>query len=93
VGATVEIDPALCIGCASCANNCPYDTIVMTETGEVWPDDALPERLRGQTRFVAQKCDLCHTRPDGPACVKSCPNECAIRVGSVKEFQDLLGKG
>jgi Fe-S-cluster-containing dehydrogenase component/CRP-like cAMP-binding protein len=92
VGATVEIDPALCIGCASCANNCPYDSIVMEDTGTVWGPEAVPERLRGQPRLLAQKCDLCHTRADGPACVKSCPNECATRVSSVDEFRALLRK-
>jgi Fe-S-cluster-containing hydrogenase component 2 len=88
----VEIDPALCIGCASCANNCPYDTILMEDTGTLWPADTPSERLRGQPRLLAQKCDLCHTRADGPACVKSCPNECATRVGSVEEFRALLRK-
>ncbi len=92
VGDVVEIDPKICIGCATCSNNCPYDAIVMHETGEVWPQNAIPEGLRGQDRQLATKCDLCYKDPAGPACVRSCPHGCAVRVGSVEEFQQLIWK-
>ncbi len=90
VGDVVAIDDNLCIGCSNCANKCPYDAIVMHETGTTWPDTALPEWLRGRARKVASKCDLCHTSEAGPACVNSCPHSCAFRVSSVEEFQELL---
>jgi CRP-like cAMP-binding protein/Fe-S-cluster-containing dehydrogenase component len=90
VGEVVAIDDMLCIGCGTCADNCPYDAIVMHDTGETWPDHAVPERLRGEQRFVASKCDLCYTSEAGPACVSSCPHACAFRVGSVEEFDALL---
>lgn len=90
VGAVVEVDESICIGCGSCARSCPYDAIVMHETGETWPDDMIPEGLRGRDRLVASKCDLCFTRSGGPACVESCPNGCAYRVGSLEEFEGLL---
>lgn len=92
VGEVIAIEDTLCIGCGSCADNCPYDAIVMHDTGTVWPDHALPERLRGAERFVASKCDLCHSSEEGPACVNSCPHSCAFRIGSVEEF-DLLLRG
>jgi Fe-S-cluster-containing dehydrogenase component len=92
VGAVVEISEPLCIGCSACAGNCPYDAIVMQETGDAWPADAVPEGLRGKPRKFASKCDLCHTSPQGPACVRNCPNECAYRVGSLEEFRALLSK-
>lgn len=92
VGEVIAIEDTLCIGCGSCADNCPYDAIVMHDTGTVWPDHALPERLRGAERFVASKCDLCHSSDAGPACVNSCPHSCAFRIGSVEEF-DLLLRG
>ncbi len=92
VGDVVAIEDSLCIGCSSCANNCPYDAIVMHETGEVWPADMIPEGLRGKERLLASKCDLCYTDPAGPACVRSCPHGCAIRVGDVQEFKNLLWK-
>jgi Fe-S-cluster-containing dehydrogenase component len=91
-GEVVEIVDHLCIGCQACANNCPYDAIVMHETGEVWPNNMIPEMLRGKPRLLASKCDLCYKTNHGPACVNNCPHGCALRVGSVQEFQKLLVK-
>lgn len=90
VGDVVEIEPSICIGCGACAENCPYDAIVMHDLGEVWPSNALPERLRGEPRAVATKCDLCYKSAAGPACVSSCPHGCAHRVESLDEFDALL---
>jgi len=90
VGDVVEIDDKLCIGCHTCANNCPYDAITMLSTGETWPADAIPEGFRGKEKELASKCDLCYTDPAGPACVRSCPHGCATRVGNVAEFRSLL---
>ena len=93
VGHVVEIKDDLCIGCKACANNCPYDAIIMHETGERWPEDTLPEALRGQPRLLASKCDLCYQTNHQPACVSNCPHGCAVRIGSMKEFQKLLTIG
>ena len=90
VGDVVAIDDNLCIGCQSCANNCPYDAITMYETGEVWPANMIPEGLRGKDRLLATKCDLCYQSSTGPACVRNCPHGCAFRIGSLDEFQKLL---
>jgi Fe-S-cluster-containing hydrogenase component 2 len=90
VAEVVAVDDNLCIGCGTCAENCPYDAIVMHETGETWPDHALPERLRGEARLVASKCDLCYQSEAGPACVTSCPHSCAFRISSLDEFEALL---
>ena len=90
VGDVVEIDDNLCIGCENCSRKCPYDAIVMHETGETWPSNTFPSHLQGKTRKVASKCDLCHTSDAGPACVNNCPHSCAFRVGSIDDFQQLL---
>ena len=90
VGDVVAIDDKLCIGCHTCANNCPYDAITMIDTGEIWPADAIPEGFRGKEKELASKCDLCYTDPAGPACVRSCPHACATRVENVTEFRSLL---
>lgn len=92
VGDVVEIDEDVCIGCSTCFRNCPYDAIVMWETNETWPEDMVPEGLRGKARQSASKCDLCHETGHGPACVINCPQGCAYRVGSLEEFRDLLGR-
>ncbi len=90
IGEVVWVDDTLCIGCSNCANKCPYDAIVMHETGETWGDNVLPEYLRGRERKVASKCDLCFEAESGPACVNNCPHSCAFRVGSIEDFQQLL---
>lgn len=93
VGDVVEIKETICIGCGTCSSNCPYDAIVMHDTGSVWPDNALPKALRGTPRQVASKCDLCHTSSAGPACVRNCPQGCAFRVGSLEAFAQLQATG
>ncbi|MDH3223787.1 MAG: cyclic nucleotide-binding domain-containing protein [Gemmatimonadota bacterium] len=90
VGSVVAIDDDLCIGCGTCASNCPYDAIVMHDTETAWSATAQPARLRGEPRLVASKCDLCHASEAGPACVASCPHACAYRVEDVGEFDALL---
>ncbi|MEZ6186086.1 MAG: cyclic nucleotide-binding domain-containing protein [Planctomycetota bacterium] len=52
----IRIEDSTCIGCATCANNCPYDSIRMVGAEE-------------QQR--ATKCDLCYEGA-GPACVAAC---------------------
>ena len=92
IDAVVEVTEEICIGCGRCGQNCPYDAIVMHETGETWPDDMLPSNLRGEDRRVASKCDLCHETGHDPACVSHCPQGCAFRVGSLQELQKLMGR-
>jgi len=92
VGAVVAIDDRICIGCATCANSCPYDSIVMHKTGTIWPENTVPVGLRGLDRLVASKCDLCSDTGHGPACVSNCPNGSASRIGSLNTFLALLAK-
>jgi Fe-S-cluster-containing dehydrogenase component len=90
VGDVVEIQEDICIGCGTCARNCPYDAIIMQPTGKTWEADALPKHNRGKDKRVASKCDLCYTNPSGPACVSSCPQGCLMRVGTMEDFKTLL---
>lgn len=90
VGDVVDIDDDLCIGCGACSRSCPYDAIVMHETGLSWPATMLPAGLRGKPQQIASKCDLCYTSNWEPACVRACPQGCAFRVESLEEFQKLV---
>jgi CRP-like cAMP-binding protein/Fe-S-cluster-containing dehydrogenase component len=73
----VTIDPPTCIGCGNCANRCPWGNITMVEKEEKRPD--------GKPIEIATKCDLCLTRPEGPACVQMCPHGSTVRIS----FKDL----
>jgi len=73
----VTINVPTCIGCNNCAQRCPWGNILMIETGET--------RADGKPVEVASKCDLCLTRPEGPACVQMCPHGSAVRVS----FKDM----
>jgi CRP-like cAMP-binding protein/Fe-S-cluster-containing hydrogenase component 2 len=73
----VTINEPTCIGCKNCAERCPWGNIIMVNTGEV--------RTDGKEVEVATKCDLCLTRPEGPACVQMCPHGSAIRIS----FKDM----
>ena len=93
IGDVVAVEDEICIGCSTCANNCPYDAIVMHDTGETWPQDMVPETLRGRDRLVASKCDLCVSQGHDPACVTNCPQGCAFRVESLEEFESIVRLG
>ncbi len=93
VGDVVEIVDDICIGCQVCARACPYDAIVMHDLQELWPADAVPERLRGQPRLLASKCDLCYDKGHEPACVSNCPHGCAFRIKSVDDFFEIISAG
>ena len=92
IESVIEIADDVCIGCSTCSRNCPYDAIVMHETGETWSMDMVPEGLRGKSRKVASKCDQCASKGFEPACVSHCPQGCATRVSSLEEFQQLFQK-
>ena len=80
----VIINDETCIGCATCANSCPYDNIrlveIREETGAVMTD---PETERPIMK--ATKCDLCEGQLGGPACVRACPHDALHRI----DFREL----
>ena len=77
-GGEVVINPATCIGCGTCAANCPYDAIRMVEvrssTGEFLVDEEYQPILK------ATKCDLCVEQTSGPACQNACPHDALSRT-------------
>jgi CRP-like cAMP-binding protein/Fe-S-cluster-containing hydrogenase component 2 len=70
-----------CIGCGNCAERCPWGNIVMVPFGT---------RADGKVEEEATKCDLCHTRPEGPACVQMCPHGSSVRL-SFREMSEVVG--
>lgn len=86
----VVINDATCIGCATCANSCPYENIQMVATrrsdGSLFHDDATHQPIQ-----KAAKCDLCASQLTGPACVNACPHDAMIRV-DMRDLERLGGR-
>ncbi|NOY00096.1 MAG: 4Fe-4S dicluster domain-containing protein [Verrucomicrobia bacterium] len=91
VGKQVVINEYTCIGCSTCADNCPYENIQMVElrdrNGDFQPGTRLDAEL-GMVRvspteaplLKATKCDLCETLSTGPSCVNACPHDALVRA-------------
>jgi Fe-S-cluster-containing dehydrogenase component/CRP-like cAMP-binding protein len=75
----VVINDDTCIGCATCANSCPYDNIQMVETRDQSGFFILDEVARTPI-MKATKCDLCIDQLGGPACARACPHDALIRM-------------
>lgn len=88
VQGSVVINDTSCIGCATCANSCPYDNIRMVEIYDK-SGRAIVDSASGQPVVKATKCDLCSTQPGGPACVRACPHDALKRV----DFHDDVLSG
>lgn len=91
----IAINEDNCIGCAACAERCPYDNIQMVPRDEIkrpFISRVLPKSLVSLIGFkdpksnledferLAVKCDLCVGFNNGPACVRSCPTGAAQRI-------------
>ncbi len=79
-GGTVVINDDTCIGCATCANSCPYNNIRMVGIRDM-AGQSVVDPATQRPIMKATKCDLCASNPGGPACVRACPHDAMQRVG------------
>ena len=84
---SVLINDDSCIGCATCANSCPYSNIVMVPIRNKKGTPIIDSAETGQPIIKATKCDLCAGRPGGPTCVSACPHDALSRV-DFREFNE-----
>ena len=75
----VTINDATCIGCSTCANNCPYHNIQMVEINDRQGNPIL-DAESSLPVIKATKCDLCLEQPSGPACQRACPHDALVRI-------------
>ncbi|HBN55756.1 MAG TPA: hydrogenase [Lachnospiraceae bacterium] len=61
----VYVNEKNCIGCGKCAKACKFT-----------PSRIHVVKSKDKEERKAKKCDLCRTRPEGPACVQWCPFMC-----------------
>jgi formate dehydrogenase iron-sulfur subunit len=77
----VVYDASKCIGCRYCMLACPYE---------------VPKYEWDTNTPLIRKCELCHDRPGGPACVEACPHEATLH-GEREELlaiaRDRIGSG
>ena len=84
----VLINDHTCIGCTTCAHNCPYQNIRMVEIRDGSGKPVVDEDTR-QPIAKATKCDLCHDQGGGPACQRACPHDALVRL----DMNDLSAVG
>ena len=79
-GGEVDIKP-FCIGCASCAERCPYDNITMVPTPGRMIDGIERDK-------IANKCNLCAGYGEAN-CVHNCPTGAILRIEPTSYFPEL----
>ena len=89
----VIINDETCIGCATCANACPYDNIRMVEIRDQF-GFFITDTSKGVPIAKATKCDLCIDQIGGPACQRACPHNALRRsdLSDIKTLSDWLDK-
>ncbi len=81
INGQVIIDVEKCIGCKDCMLACPFGAI---DLSDVYMNKQPVMQSGGEdTAKAATKCDLCAQNPDGPACVRVCPNKALTLVDPI----------
>ena len=75
----VVINDQTCMGCATCANSCPYQNIRMVEVRDS-AGNFIVDQETHVPLMQATKCDLCAEQIGGPACQRACPHDAMIRI-------------
>ena len=74
----VNVMQERCIGCKTCVVACPYGAMEVVVRPVVRNSGAGLNVMAEKAE--ANKCDLCHTRAAGPACIEACPTNAIICI-------------
>ncbi len=90
-GGEIIINDQTCVGCATCANSCPYHNIRMVNIRS--EDGALLMDKQFTPIVKATKCDFCVDQRVSPACVNACPHDAMRRIDfhNLKPNKNWLG--
>lgn len=76
------IEESVCVACGKCETACPFPSegpLALTQ------ENFKAKRIfHDAKKNVYTKCDMCHWRPEGPACVAACPVNHNIKLGLIK---------
>ncbi len=75
---SVVVNDLTCIGCATCANSCPYNNIRMVEIRD--ESGGLVLDKNNAPIVKATKCDLCVEQLVTPSCERACPHDALKRI-------------
>ena len=81
------INDDTCIGCATCANSCPYDNIRMVDVRDQ-AGSFIVDATMNVPIAKATKCDLCVDQLGGPACQRACPHD-ALKRTDMEDLRSL----
>lgn len=91
---TVVINDDICVGCSTCADNCPFDNIQMVKIVDEQGKPVHTNDQQGKLvpQLKATKCDMCTGQLSGPACELACPHDALRRVDihQVEKIRDWL---
>ncbi|QHB31129.1 4Fe-4S dicluster domain-containing protein [Yersinia canariae] len=74
----VQVLASRCIGCKTCMLVCPFGAMNMIEQ----------INQNATVSAQAHKCDLCHSRETGPACIEVCPTK-ALKLVTPRALENL----
>lgn len=88
----IQVQEQACVGCKTCLMACPFGAMELVpryRDGRPVRQEGLqavtPQGVECKDWLVAHKCDLCHNRPTGPACVTACPQQALKLVEPAQE--------
>jgi len=78
----ILVNTEACVGCKTCMMACPLgamDLVPKYKEGQIVTQNVLMSETEGGLEkkevMMAHKCDLCVDLPNGPACVRACPEK------------------